>query len=122
MRRAGVGEREQLPPRAIALDPLMGSQHPPGKIAGVGCFGEAHGEQLARPHPPRPGREDGFLGKLGAGPEAVAKAIQSALSASRPRPRYRVTPSARLMLTQRKLMPDRAWDAMVGTSFPRPGS
>ena len=68
------------------------------------------------------GAYDGFLGKLGAGPEAVAKAIQSALSARRPRPRYRVTPSARLMLTQRKLMPDRAWDAMVGTSFPRPGA
>jgi hypothetical protein len=52
----------------------------------------------------------------------VAKAIRRALSARKPRTRYPVTPSARVMLTQRKLMPDRAWDAMVGTSFPRPGA
>jgi hypothetical protein len=24
-------------------------------------------------------------------------------------------------MTQRKLLPDRAWDAVVATSFPRPG-
>ena len=52
----------------------------------------------------------------------MAKAIQKAITARRPRPRYPVTPSARLLLTQRKLMPDRAWDAMVGSSFPRPGA
>jgi NAD(P)-dependent dehydrogenase (short-subunit alcohol dehydrogenase family) len=65
---------------------------------------------------------EGPLARLGAGPEAVAKAIRRALSARKPRTRYPVTPSARVMLTQRKLMPDRAWDAMVGTSFPRPGA
>jgi NAD(P)-dependent dehydrogenase (short-subunit alcohol dehydrogenase family) len=68
------------------------------------------------------GAYDGPLGRLGGGPEAVAKAIGRALAARRPRARYPVTPSARLLLTQRRLMPDRAWDAMVGTSFPRPGA
>ena len=64
---------------------------------------------------------EGPLGRLGGGPEAVAKAIEKAIIAKRPRARYPVTPSARILMTQRKLLPDRAWDAVVGTSFPRPG-
>jgi NAD(P)-dependent dehydrogenase (short-subunit alcohol dehydrogenase family) len=64
---------------------------------------------------------DGPLGRLGSGPEAVAKVIERALTASRPRTRYKVTASARVLMGQRSLLPDRAWDAVVGTSFPRPG-
>ncbi len=67
------------------------------------------------------GAYDGPLGELGGGPEAVAKAIEKALTADRPRTRYKVTASARLLMAQRSLLPDRAWDAVVGTSFPRPG-
>jgi NAD(P)-dependent dehydrogenase (short-subunit alcohol dehydrogenase family) len=67
------------------------------------------------------GAYDGPLGKLGGGPDAVAKTIERALTASRPRPRYKVTASARILMAQRRLLPDRAWDAVVGTSFPRPG-
>jgi NAD(P)-dependent dehydrogenase (short-subunit alcohol dehydrogenase family) len=63
----------------------------------------------------------GPLGRLGAGPEAVAKVIERALTADRPRTRYKVTASARVLMAQRSLLPDRAWDAVVGTSFPRPG-
>jgi NAD(P)-dependent dehydrogenase (short-subunit alcohol dehydrogenase family) len=68
------------------------------------------------------GAYEGPMARLGAGPEAVAKAINKALTARRPKTRYPVTASARLLLTQRKLMPDRAWDAMTGTSFRRPGA
>ena len=64
---------------------------------------------------------DGPLGRLGAGPEAVAKVIERTLTAGRPRARYKVTASARVLMGQRALLPDRAWDAVVGTSFPRPG-
>jgi NAD(P)-dependent dehydrogenase (short-subunit alcohol dehydrogenase family) len=64
---------------------------------------------------------DGPLGRLGAGPEAVAKVIEKALTADRPRTRYKVTASARVLMAQRSLLPDRAWDSVVGTSFPRPG-
>jgi NAD(P)-dependent dehydrogenase (short-subunit alcohol dehydrogenase family) len=64
---------------------------------------------------------DGPLGRLGAGPQAVAKAIERALTAERPRTRYKVTASARVLMAQRSLLPDRAWDAVVGTSFPHPG-
>lgn len=57
---------------------------------------------------------------LGGGPETVARAIERALSARRPRTRYKVTPSARMILAQRRLVTDRMWDRFVGTQFPRP--
>src|SRR5688572_15803000 len=66
------------------------------------------------------GAYEGPFGKLGGGPEAVAKAIEKAITARRPRSRYPVTLSARVFMTQRALLPDRAWDRLVGTSFPRP--
>ncbi len=57
---------------------------------------------------------------LGGGPDAVAKAIEKAISRRRPRTRYPVTASARLSLFQRKLMTDRLWDRVMGTTFPKP--
>jgi len=64
--------------------------------------------------------ESGLARTLGGGPEAVAKAIEKAVSAKRPRTRYRVTPSAGLFMTLRRLLPDRAWDALVGRTYPKP--
>jgi NAD(P)-dependent dehydrogenase (short-subunit alcohol dehydrogenase family) len=64
--------------------------------------------------------ESGPLSRLGAGPEAVAKTIEKAIAARRPRPRYPVTISARLLLAQRALVPDRMWDAMMRSQFPQP--
>ena len=66
------------------------------------------------------GAYDGLARVLGGGPDTVAKTIERALAARRPRSRYRVTASARIFLTVRKLVPDRAWDALVGRSYPRP--
>jgi len=65
--------------------------------------------------------EKGPLSKLGGPPEAVAERIEHAINAKRPRARYTVTPSARALLTLRAVLPDRGWDAMLGSSFPRPG-
>ena len=62
----------------------------------------------------------GPMAKLGGGPETVARAIEKALD--KPRIRMRVTPSAHLMITQRKLMTDGMWDRMMRTQFPRPGA
>lgn len=64
---------------------------------------------------------DGPLARLGGPPEAVAERIASALVARRPRARYPVTPSARLFLAQRRVLPDVGWDAMLRTRFPQPG-
>jgi NAD(P)-dependent dehydrogenase (short-subunit alcohol dehydrogenase family) len=65
--------------------------------------------------------EKGFLSRLGGPPEAVAEKIETALNAKRPRARYTVTPSARALLTLHAVLPDRGWDAMLGSSFPQPG-
>jgi NAD(P)-dependent dehydrogenase (short-subunit alcohol dehydrogenase family) len=59
---------------------------------------------------------------LGGGPETVAKTIERAITAKSPKIRYRVTPSARLLIGQRALMTDRMWDRMMTTQFTRPGS
>jgi NAD(P)-dependent dehydrogenase (short-subunit alcohol dehydrogenase family) len=66
--------------------------------------------------------ESGPLARLGGPPEAVAKAIERAITARRPRARYVVTPSARLLIAQRALLRDRGWDAMMRTQFPQPGA
>jgi len=65
--------------------------------------------------------ERGPLAALGGGPEAVAETIERAVSAARPRARYTVTPSAKLLILARRLLPDRVWDAVVGLFYPRPG-
>jgi NADP-dependent 3-hydroxy acid dehydrogenase YdfG len=62
----------------------------------------------------------GPMSKLGGGPEAVAKSIANALNSKHPRSRYAVTPSAHLMITQRRLTPDRVWDLMMRTQYPTP--
>ena len=61
----------------------------------------------------------GPMSKLGGGPDTVAKAIEKAID--KPRIRVRVTPSAHLLVTQRRLMTAGMWDRMVATQFPRPG-
>jgi NADP-dependent 3-hydroxy acid dehydrogenase YdfG len=66
------------------------------------------------------GAYKGPMAKLGAGPEAVARTIGRAIQARRPRARYPVTASARLMMGQRRLMPDRLWDMAMRSQFPQP--
>ena len=66
--------------------------------------------------------EEGPLARLGGDPEAVARAIEKALTASRPKTRYRVTPSAKVLIGTRRMLPDRGWDKLVvGGNFPQPG-
>jgi len=62
----------------------------------------------------------GPLVKLGGGPEKVAEAVAGALSAVRPKARYKVTPSAHLLIGQRRITPDRVWDLMMRAQFPTP--
>ncbi len=51
--------------------------------------------------------------KRGIAPEAVARAVHHALTASRPRTRYRVGLDARLMRVLTRILPDRTMDAIV---------
>jgi NAD(P)-dependent dehydrogenase (short-subunit alcohol dehydrogenase family) len=57
---------------------------------------------------------------LGGRPEVVAKAIEKAILRRRPPTRMVLTPSARLMLLQRKLLSDRLWDRAMGAQLPQP--
>ena len=66
--------------------------------------------------------EKGPLARLGGEPDAVAKAVEKAITARRAPIRTRVTASAHVLVTQRRLLPDRGWDAFVGTQFKRPRS
>ena len=67
------------------------------------------------------GAYEGALGRMAVGPEAVAKVIEKALTSDRPRARYPVTAGARVMLGVRKVLPDRAFDAVLRTQFASPG-
>jgi short-subunit dehydrogenase len=64
---------------------------------------------------------EGPMARLGAGPDAVARVIEKAITRRRPRTRYPVTPSARLAIAQRRLLSDRMWDRVIASQFPRPG-
>jgi NAD(P)-dependent dehydrogenase (short-subunit alcohol dehydrogenase family) len=64
--------------------------------------------------------ENGALARLGGGPETVARVIEKAITARRPRPRYTVTPSAKV-IHLRRILGDRGWDAVLARQYPRPG-
>ena len=65
--------------------------------------------------------EKGPLAKLAGVPDDVAKVVEKALFAKKPKSRYTVSGSAKLLLAQRKLMSDRAWDWFLRGNFPSPG-
>lgn len=65
---------------------------------------------------------NGPMAKFGGGPDAVAKKIETALTAGKPKPRYKVTISATVVMGQRSLLSDRLWDRFLATQFPRPGA
>jgi NAD(P)-dependent dehydrogenase (short-subunit alcohol dehydrogenase family) len=66
--------------------------------------------------------EKGLTGRLAGTAEDVAFVIQRALTAAHPRPRYTVSPSATLFISQRRLLGDRAWDAFLRRVYPSPGA
>lgn len=64
--------------------------------------------------------EKGPMARLAASPEDVAQVVADALSSPRPRTRYTVSPSATLLLTLRRLLPDRLWDRFLARTYPVP--
>lgn len=63
---------------------------------------------------------EGPMRHLGGGPDVVAKAIEKAISRRKAPSRMLLTPSAHLTVFQRKILPDRLWDAMLRTQMPEP--
>ncbi|HWJ51413.1 MAG TPA: oxidoreductase [Solirubrobacteraceae bacterium] len=66
------------------------------------------------------GAYDGPMRMLGAGPDRVAKVIERAITRRQPPARITITPSAKLSILMRRLLPDRAWDAAMRRQFPQP--
>ncbi|HWJ08864.1 MAG TPA: SDR family NAD(P)-dependent oxidoreductase [Nocardioides sp.] len=64
----------------------------------------------------------GPLARLGGEPDTVARAVEKAISARRAPVRVRVTPSATVLVTQRRLMSDRMWDRFLRTQFTPPAA
>jgi NAD(P)-dependent dehydrogenase (short-subunit alcohol dehydrogenase family) len=95
-------------------DAAVGSMADTANEGPYGEFNTAVGQATA-------GAYEGGLARLGGGPDTVARKIERAITARRPKTRYRVTPSAGLTLGMRGVMTDKMWDRFVGTQFPRPG-
>jgi NAD(P)-dependent dehydrogenase (short-subunit alcohol dehydrogenase family) len=66
------------------------------------------------------GAYDGPMKLLGGGPDRVAKTIERAIKRRNPPARITITPSAKLTLGLRRILPDRAWEAMMRQQFPQP--
>jgi NADP-dependent 3-hydroxy acid dehydrogenase YdfG len=65
--------------------------------------------------------ERGWTGWLAGTPDDVARVIERAITARRPRARYRVA-RAGLFIAARRLLGDRGWDALMRRTYPQPGA
>jgi NADP-dependent 3-hydroxy acid dehydrogenase YdfG len=63
---------------------------------------------------------EGPMRHLGGGPDVVAKAIEKGISRRKAPSRMLLTPSAHLTVFQRKILPDKIWDAVLRTQMPEP--
>jgi NAD(P)-dependent dehydrogenase (short-subunit alcohol dehydrogenase family) len=63
---------------------------------------------------------EGPMGRLAADADAVARVIETAITASRPKTRYVITMAAHMMMGLRRWLGDRQWDAMMRTQLPVP--
>ncbi|MGW1617183.1 oxidoreductase [Streptomyces sp. NPDC002285] len=88
-----------------AAHTLAGSAVPAGPYA---ALNEAADQQMAQSYRSR---------LLSAPPEAVAKVIEHAATGSRPRTRYVVTPTAKLLVHTRRLLGARVFDAYLSQQF-----
>jgi short-subunit dehydrogenase len=66
------------------------------------------------------GAYEGPMRLLGGGPDRVAKTIERAIKRRNPPARVTITPSAKLTIALRRLLPDRAWEAAMRAQFPQP--
>jgi NAD(P)-dependent dehydrogenase (short-subunit alcohol dehydrogenase family) len=64
----------------------------------------------------------GITSRLAGSPDDVAKVIETAISAARPKTRYTVTASATVFMNQRRWLGDRAWDRFLRSIYPSPGA
>jgi NAD(P)-dependent dehydrogenase (short-subunit alcohol dehydrogenase family) len=85
-----------------------------------GAVGEVYAEFNTKLAALTVGVYEGPMRHLGGGPDVVAKAIEKAITRRRAPTRVPVTASARLSIMQRRLLPDRIWDAAMRSQLPQP--
>jgi NAD(P)-dependent dehydrogenase (short-subunit alcohol dehydrogenase family) len=68
------------------------------------------------------GAHRGLLGLAAGPPEAVARSIEQAITAARPRSRYVVPAVSRLFGASGRWLPTRLWDALLRRLYPSPGA
>lgn len=66
--------------------------------------------------------EKGALAPYAGAAEDVAAVVERALTEREPRPRYRVSRSASILMSLRAVLSDRRWDAFLARTYPRPGA
>jgi NAD(P)-dependent dehydrogenase (short-subunit alcohol dehydrogenase family) len=84
-----------------------------------GVYGEFH---AAVAKATKESYEKGLAARLAGTPEDVAAAIERAITKKKPKARYTVSASAKLLLRQRAFLTDRAWDRFLRGQFPSPGA
>ncbi|HUA75865.1 MAG TPA: oxidoreductase [Solirubrobacteraceae bacterium] len=67
------------------------------------------------------GAYDGPMRLFGGGPDRVARTIERAIKRRNPPARITITPSAKVTIGLRRILPDRLWDAAMRAQFPQPG-
>ena len=63
----------------------------------------------------------GFVSRLGSDPQDIAKVITRAVTARRPRTRYLINPVAKSLVTMNRMLPGRAYDAVIRRQYRLPG-
>jgi NADP-dependent 3-hydroxy acid dehydrogenase YdfG len=97
-----------------------GQSETAGGAGAVGGAGGAYNDFNVKLAAMTAGAYESPVRHLGGGPDVVAKAIAKAISRRRSPSRMLLTPSAHLTVLQRRLLPDRLWDAMMRTQLPQP--
>ncbi len=88
------------------------------KLGGDGAYDDFHAVVAKAT---KESYEKGPLALLAGVPEDVAATVAKAISSKRPRARYTVSLSAKVLLLQRRMLSDRSWDWMMRQNFPSPG-
>ncbi len=63
---------------------------------------------------------DGRMAALAVGPEVVARVVERAITAAKPKARYPITAAARTLIGLKWLLPDGAFDAFLRTQYRTP--
>jgi NAD(P)-dependent dehydrogenase (short-subunit alcohol dehydrogenase family) len=102
--------------RSSWVDTAVTSMRPPrDRNSPYAAFDDAVASRLRGAH-------EGLLALAAAGPESVARVVERAITARRPRTRYAVPAAAALFIVSRRWLPDRAWDAFMRRLLPSPGA